>query len=152
MRNAIISEFVQKHFNGKKLPKFRPGDTVRVHYRLRDAADPAKSRIQQFEGVVIKYKKGNELDSGFVVRKISAGGIGVERSFPVASPNIDKLEVKSRGVVRQSRLFYLRDLTGKSARIRARFDQGAASDMVSSEYETEASSSEGQGSAESTES
>lgn len=142
MKNPIITDFEQKNFKGKKLPKFRPGDTVRVHYRLRDGVDPAKSRIQQFEGVVIRYKKGTESEAGFVVRKISAGGIGVERCFPVASPNIDKLEVKSRGIVRRSRLFYLRDLTGKSARIRARFDQGSAADMVSSEYVAETESSE----------
>lgn len=121
MRNAIISNFEKRVFSDRaKLPAFRTGDTVRVHYRVKDREDSKKTRIQQFEGVVIRYKKG-DANASFTVRKNSAGGIGVERVFPVNSPNIDKVDVRSRGRVRRSRLFYLRERTGKAARIRSRF-------------------------------
>jgi large subunit ribosomal protein L19 len=119
MRNKIIEEFEKKHFKAAKaLPEFRPGDTVNVHYRITEGN---KSRIQQFEGTVLRYKKGT-VDSTFTVRKISAGGVGVERVFPVVSPNLEKLEVKAKGRVRRARLYYLRDLEGKAARIKSRYD------------------------------
>ena len=97
----------------RALPSFRVGDTVRVHYRITEGE---KERIQVFQGVVIR-SSGGGVGKTFAVRKVSAG-VGVERIFPTASPNIDKLEVVSSGRVRRSRLYYLRDLQGKKARLR----------------------------------
>lgn len=95
------------------IPQFKPGDTVKVHVRIREGE---KERIQVFQGVVIIKRKG-KINSTFTVRKISYG-VGVERIFPLHSPMIDKIEVVSRGRVRRSRLYYLRKLRGKAARIR----------------------------------
>jgi len=95
------------------IPQFKPGDTVKVHVRIREGE---KERIQVFQGVVILKRKG-KINSTFTVRKISYG-VGVERIFPLHSPMIDKIEVVSRGRVRRSRLYYLRKLRGKAARIR----------------------------------
>lgn len=121
MKNAIIANFEKKKFpTTSALPEFRPGDTVRVHYKLQEGADAAKFRIQQFEGVVIAFKKGGP-ESSFTVRKIGANSIGVERVFPAFSSQISKVEVVANGIVRRSRLYYLRDLTGKAARIRTRY-------------------------------
>ncbi|HKP60074.1 MAG TPA: 50S ribosomal protein L19 [Polyangiales bacterium] len=97
----------------RQLPSFRVGDTVRVHYRITEGE---KERIQVFQGVVIR-RSGGGLGRTFAVRKVSAG-IGVERIFPSHSPNIDKLEVVSSGRVRRARLYYLRELQGKKARLR----------------------------------
>ena len=94
------------------LPDFKAGDTITVHYKI---VEGAKERIQQFQGVVIQ-RKGSGSTATFTVRKIS-NNIGVERIFPVASPFIDKIEVNKRGDVRRARIFYLRGLRGKSARI-----------------------------------
>ena len=96
-------------------PDFRSGDTVRVHVRIKEGD---KERIQVFEGVVIVRRRAKAA-STFTVRKVSYG-VGVERIFPLHSPMIAKIEVKARGRVRRSRLFYLRELTGKAARIRER--------------------------------
>lgn len=122
MKNSIISAFEKKKFTKEpELPSFRPGDTVRVHYRISEGSgDKSKFRIQPFEGVVIKFKKGT-IDSSFTVRKMGANGVGVERTFPVYSSNIQKVDLLAAGIVRRSRLFYLRDLTGKAARIKSRF-------------------------------
>lgn len=95
------------------LPEFKSGDTVNVHYRVREGD---KERIQQYQGVVIS-EKGSGANKTFIVRKMS-GSVGVERIFPLHSPFIAKIEVKKRGKVRRSKLFYLRDLRGKSARIK----------------------------------
>jgi large subunit ribosomal protein L19 len=95
------------------LPTFNPGDTVTVHYKIKEGA---KERIQQYQGVVIQ-RNGVGANETFTVRKVS-NSIGVERIFPVNSPNIDKLEVNSRGAVRRAKLYYLRGLTGKKARIK----------------------------------
>jgi len=95
------------------LPYFKPGDTVKVHVKIREGD---KERIQVFEGVVIRKRKG-AASASFTVRKVSYG-IGVERIFPLHSPNIDKVEVVFRGRVRRSRLYYLRKRRGKSARIK----------------------------------
>jgi large subunit ribosomal protein L19 len=95
------------------IPGFKPGDTVKVHARIKEGE---KERIQMFQGVVIRKRKGTT-GATFTVRKVSYG-IGVERIFPLHSPNIDKIEVVSRGRVRRSRLYYLRDLRGKAARIK----------------------------------
>ena len=95
------------------IPQFKPGDTVKVHVKIKEGD---KERIQIFQGVVIRKRKGR-VNSTFTVRKISYG-IGVERIFPLHSPMIDTIEVVSRGRVRRSRLYYLRKLRGKAARIR----------------------------------
>jgi len=95
------------------IPDFKPGDTVKVHARIKEGE---KERIQVFQGVVIRKRKGNT-GATFTVRKVSYG-IGVERIFPLHTPNIDKVEVVSRGKVRRSRLYYLRNLRGRAARIK----------------------------------
>jgi len=96
-----------------ELPKFRPGDTVRVHVKVKEGA---RERIQMFEGVVIQ-RRGTAVSATFTVRKISYG-VGVERTFPLHTPKIDKLEVVKRGKVRRAKLYYLRKLRGKAARIK----------------------------------
>jgi large subunit ribosomal protein L19 len=97
------------------LPAFKAGDTVSVHYKIREGN---KERIQVYQGVVIQKNSSNATET-FTVRKMS-NGIGVERIFPVNSPNIDKIEVNSVGKVRRAKLFYLRELTGKAARIKSK--------------------------------
>ena len=95
------------------IPEFKAGDTVRVHVKV---VEGTRERIQVFEGVVIA-RKGGGLTETFTVRRVSYG-VGVERVFPVHSPRIDKIEVMRRGRVRRAKLYYLRNLTGKAARIR----------------------------------
>lgn len=95
-------------------PDFKTGDTVNVHYRVREGD---KERIQQFEGLVIS-RRGSGANQTFMVRKISAGNIGVERIFPLYSPFIAKIELKKQGDIRRSKLYYLRERQGKAARIR----------------------------------
>ncbi|MCK6552957.1 50S ribosomal protein L19 [Myxococcota bacterium] len=112
--NTIIQD-VEKPYIRTDLPEFAVGDTVRVHTKIREGD---KERIQIFEGDVIRWKRGGARAS-ITVRKISHG-VGVERVFPLATPTIDKIEVKSRGRVRRARLYYLRDLAGKAARIKQR--------------------------------
>jgi large subunit ribosomal protein L19 len=97
------------------LPEFRPGDTVKVHIRIMEGN---KERVQVFQGVVIKRKRG-KMNATFTVRKISHG-VGVEKTFALHSPRIEKIEVVTLGRVRRSRLFYLRERRGKAARIRER--------------------------------
>ncbi|MCM1567559.1 MAG: 50S ribosomal protein L19 [Dehalobacter sp. 4CP] len=97
------------------IPSFRPGDTVKVHVRIIEGS---RERIQVFEGLVIK-RKGDGLRETFTVRRVS-NGVGVERTFPLHSPRIDKIEVVRKGIVRRAKLYYLRDRYGKSARIRER--------------------------------
>ena len=99
----------------RDLPAFRVGDTVNVHFRIREGE---KERVQVFKGVVIRKTRGGA-GATFTVRKVS-GGVGVERIFPLHSPRIEKLEITARGHVRRSRLYYLRDLRGKKARLRER--------------------------------
>ncbi len=99
----------------RDLPPFRPGDTVRVHAKIREGE---KERIQVFEGVVIR-RRGGGASASFTVRKISYG-VGVERVFPIESPVVQKVEIKSRGHVRRARLYYLRGLRGKAARLRSK--------------------------------
>lgn len=97
------------------LPKFRPGDTLRVHVKVREGT---RERIQMFEGVVIK-RRGTGISSTFTVRKVSYG-VGVERAFPLHSPKLEKIELLRRGKVRRAKLYYLRELRGKKARIKER--------------------------------
>lgn len=111
--NAI--DKIEAEQAGPAFPSFRPGDTIRVHAKI---VEGDKERIQVFEGVCIRRSKGGNRGT-FTVRKTSYG-VGVERTFPLHSPRIDKIEIKSSGLVRRSRLYYLRDLTGKAARIRSR--------------------------------
>jgi large subunit ribosomal protein L19 len=111
MLRKAISDIEAKYLR-KDVPAFRSGDTVRVHTKIKEGD---KERIQVFEGVVIRHKKG-DARAMFTVRKVSYG-VGVERIFPVHSPRIDKVEVMSHGEVRRSRLYYLRDLQGKAARL-----------------------------------
>ena len=94
------------------MPDFRPGDTVKVHIRIIEGN---KERVQVFQGVVTRRKRG-EMNASFTVRKISHG-VGVEKTFALHSPRLDKVEIVTRGRVRRSRLYYLRDLRGKAARI-----------------------------------
>jgi len=95
------------------IPDFRPGDTIRVHARIKEGE---KERIQVFQGFVLRKRKG-KTGATFTVRKVSYG-IGVERVFPLHSPNIDKVELVSRGRVRRGRIYYMRNLRGKAARIK----------------------------------
>ncbi|RMF22196.1 MAG: 50S ribosomal protein L19 [Deltaproteobacteria bacterium] len=99
----------------REVPDFRAGDTLRVHAKI---VEGEKERIQVFEGICIRRTSGGNRAT-FTVRKTSYG-VGVERTFPLHSPRIEKIEVKSRGIVRRSRLYYLRELSGKAARIRTR--------------------------------
>ncbi|MBW0106500.1 50S ribosomal protein L19 [Pseudonocardia sp. KRD291] len=104
------------------IPAFRPGDTLKVHVKVIEGS---RSRVQVFQGVVIR-RHGEGARETFTVRKISFG-VGVERTFPVHSPNIDKLEVATRGDVRRAKLYYLRDLRGKAAKIKERRETPSAS-------------------------
>ena len=97
------------------IPKFAPGDTVRVHVKV---VEGTRERIQVFQGVVIA-RSGTGVRETFTVRRISYG-VGVERTFPVHSPRLDKIQLMRRGIVRRAKLYYLRNLTGKAARIRER--------------------------------
>ena len=112
----IIEQFekdqIKSLVKGKKIPQFHPGDTVRVNVKVREGT---RERIQAFEGVCIR-KKNRGLSSSFTVRKISFGE-GVERVFPIFSPSIESISIVRSGQVRRAKLYYLRDLTGKKARI-----------------------------------
>ena len=99
----------------RDLPPFRAGDTVRVHVKIREGD---KERVQIFEGVVL-VRRGGGHSATFTVRKVSSG-VGVERIFPIESPSVAKLEIKSRGHVRRARLYYLRNLSGKKSRLRSK--------------------------------
>ena len=110
LRKAIAD--IESRFVRKDVPHFRAGDTVRVHTKIKEGD---KERIQVFEGVVIRHRRG-QARAMFTVRKVSYG-VGVERMFPVHSPRIDKIEVMGHGEVRRARLYYLRGLQGKAARL-----------------------------------
>ena len=112
MQNAKIAAIENEQLR-TGIPDFRVGDTVRVHYRI---VEGEKERIQVFQGVVLKRHRAG-VRSTFTVRKVSFN-VGVERQFLTHSPRIDKVEIVSKGVVRRARLFYLRDLQGKAARVR----------------------------------
>jgi len=109
-----LMKVVEKEFTVENdFPEFKAGDTITVHYKIIEGN---KERIQQFRGVVLQ-RKGSGTTETFMVRKMS-GNIGVERIFPTASPFIQKIEINKRGKIRRARIFYLRKLTGKKARIR----------------------------------
>ncbi len=109
--NSVIKKVEERGLR-KDLPEFRVGDTVRVHVKVIEGE---KERIQAFEGVVIKINRGGNR-AAFTVRKVSYG-VGVERIFPMHSPRIDRLQVLSRSKVRRARLYYLRERSGKAARL-----------------------------------
>jgi large subunit ribosomal protein L19 len=114
--NPVIRKLHEAQLR-KDLPDFRPGDTVRVNVRLLEGeGEKVKERIQAFEGVVIS-KKGRASSASFTVRRVSFG-TGVERIFPLHSPSIASIDIVSKGSVRRARLYYLRDLRGKAARIK----------------------------------
>lgn len=115
MSKAAILDSVVKDLLKTDLPKIWPGDTVRAHVKVREGG---KERIQVYEGVVIAVKNGGVAET-ITVRKISSG-VGVERTFPIHSPNIAKFEVTRRGRVRRAKLYYLRSKVGKDARIKER--------------------------------
>ena len=108
-----VLEMIEKEQMRGDIPAFKTGDTVKVYVRI---VEGQKQRIQAFEGVVIRKRRGNSR-SNFTVRKVSYG-VGVERTFPTHSPVIDRVEVMTKGLVRRSRLYYLRSLRGKKARIK----------------------------------
>lgn len=111
-----LVKFVEEQAVAKKeVPSFKAGDTVSVHYKIREGN---KERIQIYQGVVIQ-RNSTGVNETFTVRKVS-NGVGVERIFPINSPNIDKIDVNSHGKVRRSKLYYLRALTGKAARIKSK--------------------------------
>lgn len=114
--NPVIAKLHEAQLR-KDLPDFRPGDTVRVNVRLREGdGEKEKERLQAFEGVVIS-KKGRGSSATFTVRRVSFG-VGIERIFPLHSPTISSIDVVNKGKVRRARLYYLRDLRGKAARIK----------------------------------
>lgn len=126
MKNSVITNFEKKHFSNLKThPDFSSGDKVRVHYKIEELAKAddknkeIKYRLQVFEGICLRFKKGTA-DSTFTIRKIGANSVGVERVFSLYSPFIEKIELISGGKVRRSRLYYLRDRSGKAARIKSR--------------------------------
>ena len=112
-----LVRFVQDEFVPKnEFPEFGAGDTLTVYYKIKEGE---KERTQHFKGVVIQ-RRGDGVTETFTIRKIGANGVGVERIFPVNSPILEKIEVNKKGMVRRARIFYLRDLTGKKARIKER--------------------------------
>jgi len=118
----LAAEEKARLLEGKTIPDFQPGDTLRVNVRIKEGE---RERIQAFEGVCIA-RDGGGINETFTVRKISFGE-GVERRFPILSPNVDSIEVKRRGVVRRAKLYYLRNRSGKSARIKEKLVSKQAS-------------------------
>lgn len=115
MGKTELLQFVEDQVERKEFPEFKAGNTITVHYKIREGN---KERIQQFQGVVLQIA-GTGITRTFTVRKISSG-VGVERIFPFTSPFIEQIDVNKYGVVRRARIFYLRNLTGKKARIKER--------------------------------
>jgi large subunit ribosomal protein L19 len=133
-------DLVEKPRLRNDLPEFRPGDTVKVHVRVVEAG---RERIQVFQGVVIR-RQGGGLRETFTARKISFG-VGVERTFPLHSPSVSKIEVVTRGRVRRAKLYYLRELRGKKARIRERREEpGSAATVEAPEPAESAVSPDGE--------
>ncbi len=114
MRNKYIEAFEKAQVESKEIPEFKAGDTVRVAVRIKEGN---KERVQNFEGVCIAIR-GEGTGKTFIVRRIGANNVGVERIFPLYSDSIEKIEVLRRGKVRRAKLFYLRNLRGKAARIK----------------------------------
>ena len=113
MGKIELLQYVEDLTERKEFPEFKAGDTITVHYKIKEGN---KERIQNFQGVVIQ-RRGSGSTETFTVRKI-ANGVGVERIFPICSPFIEQIDINKRGAVRRARIFYLRNLTGKKARIK----------------------------------
>ncbi len=113
MSKPELLQYVENLTQLPKYPSFKAGDTITVHYKIREGT---KERVQQYQGVVLQ-RAGIGVTETFTVRKMS-GNVGVERIFPIASPFIETIEINKKGVVRRARIFYLRGLTGKKARIK----------------------------------
>lgn len=114
---ALVREVSRAQLKPQEsLPKFNVGDTVKVHFRI---VEGEKERIQVFEGVVISRKRGEGVNANFTVRRVSFGE-GVERVFPLHSPRVEKVEVTREGSVRRAKLYYLRERSGKAARVKAK--------------------------------
>ncbi|MER3482818.1 MAG: 50S ribosomal protein L19 [Meiothermus sp.] len=123
MNKGALLKVVEQKYTRTDIPQFKPGDTVKVNYKVREGN---RTRVQAYEGVVLKIKRGG-FNSAFTVRKISFNE-GVERIFPFNSPLIDSVDVVSRGKVRRAKLYYLRELRGKAARLKS--DRKRLSDDV----------------------
>lgn len=137
--SAVLSDVIASLGNiplKTDIPAFRPGDSVKVHARI---VEGNKERIQVFQGVVVRRRKGNQPNATFTVRKVSYN-IGVERTFLLHSPRVEKIELLSRGVVRRAKLFYLRDIRGKASKIKTQLLGGA--DMLAAEVAPEAPATE----------
>jgi large subunit ribosomal protein L19 len=127
MQHPTIDQMTQEYFRKSEVPPFRPGDTIKVSVRIQEAS--GKTRLQAFQGDVIR-RNGGGIAETFTVRKVSYG-VGVERIFPLHAPAVERIELVRRGKVRRARLYYLRNLAGKQARIReARRDQTRAHEPV----------------------
>lgn len=114
MKNKYIEQFEAKQIEGKNVPEFRAGDTLKLAIRIKEGD---KTRIQNFEGICIA-RRGNGVDETFIVRKMGANNVGVERIFPIYSESLESITILRKGRVRRARLFYLRDRRGKAARIK----------------------------------
>ena len=114
--NQVATTFLLKKYGKKNPPQVKAGDTVRVHQKIKEGE---KERVQIFEGLVIATKHGLSLDGSFTVRKMATGNIGVERTYPVHSPNIIKVERTKNAEVSRAKLYYMRDRKGKSARFKS---------------------------------
>src|SRR4249919_3742059 len=115
MQNALLTKFIAKNKREKEFPEFREGDTIRVHVKIKEGD---KERLQAFEGVLIA-RNGTGMSESITVRKVSFGQ-GVERIFPLNAPVVDHIDMVRTGRVRRAKLYYLRDLKGKAARLRER--------------------------------
>lgn len=128
--NEIISKVESPYKKKTGIPSFRPGDTLRVYVKV---VEGESERIQSFEGIVLR-RQGSNLSETFTVRKTSFG-IGIERIFPLHSPRIEKIELVKSGRARRARLYYLRKLSGKAARLTEKEEQGSLSEGQTSEKE-----------------
>lgn len=115
MLKTDVAELLLEKYGKKNAPAVKPGDTVRVYQKIKEGE---KERVQIFEGLVIAVKHGHGLDGSFTVRKIAVGGIGVERTYPLHSPNVVKVERTKTAKVSRAKLFYMRDRKGKTARFK----------------------------------
>ncbi len=115
MGKNVLMQYVEDLVERKEFPEFKAGDTITVHYKIIEGS---KERVQNFQGVVLQ-RSGSGATETFTVRKI-ANGVGVERIFPIVSPFIERIDINKYGAVRRARIFYLRKLTGKKARIKER--------------------------------
>lgn len=134
MKHAELTKLESKFMRKTELPEFRGGDTISVWVKIPEGKEKdgsTKYRLQSFEGTCIRYRKGG-INSTFLVRKVSHGGVAVERNFYAHSPLIDHVDVKVHGKVRRSRIYYIKKLKGKAARITSRYQGGQDTDSSAS--------------------